>query len=77
MGGMGLLRLLMGTPRLAYIPVIMLTVMREREMVLEALRDGAADFIVKPFDRDTLLQKIRRVAGAQAAVGSGGRVDRR
>ncbi len=69
MGGMELLRLLKGTPRFADIPVIMLTVMREREMVLEALRDGAADFIVKPFDRDTLLQKIRRVAGAQAAVG--------
>jgi FixJ family two-component response regulator len=27
------------------------------------LRAGAADFIVKPFDRDTLLQKIHRVTG--------------
>jgi CheY-like chemotaxis protein len=43
-----------------------LTVSREREMVMEALRDGAADFIVKPFDRDTLLQKIRRVAAPAA-----------
>jgi CheY-like chemotaxis protein len=64
MGGMELLRVLKSAPRFANIPVIMLTVSREREMVLEALRDGAADFIVKPFDRDTLLQKIRRVAGS-------------
>lgn len=63
MGGMELLRLLKADPRHANTPVIMLTMMREREMVLEALRDGAADFIVKPFDRDTLLQKIRRVTG--------------
>jgi CheY-like chemotaxis protein len=70
MGGMELLRLLKATPRLASIPVIMLTVTREREMVLEALRDGAADFIVKPFDRDTLLQKIRRVAGHCDAPGA-------
>jgi CheY-like chemotaxis protein len=61
MDGMALLRRLKADPRHAAIPVIMLTMMRERDMVLEALRDGAADFIVKPFDRDTLLQKIRRV----------------
>jgi CheY-like chemotaxis protein len=66
MSGMDLLRLLKRTPRFAAIPVIMLTVSREREMVMEALRDGAADFIVKPFDRDTLLQKIRRAAAPVA-----------
>ncbi len=75
MSGMDLLRLLKGTPRFAEIPIIMLTVTREREMVLEALRDGAADFIVKPFDRDTLLQKIRRVAGGQVTVRSSGSLD--
>jgi CheY-like chemotaxis protein len=61
-GGLELLRILKANLRFAHIPVIMLTVMREREMVLEAMRDGAADFIAKPFDRDTLLQKIRRVS---------------
>jgi CheY-like chemotaxis protein len=66
MSGLELLRLLKATPRHAGTPVIMLTMMREREMVLEAMRDGAADFIVKPFDRDTLLQKIRRVASREA-----------
>jgi len=63
MDGMELLRLLKADPRHAKTPVIMLTAMRERELVLEALHDGAADFIVKPFDRATLLQKIQRVTG--------------
>jgi CheY-like chemotaxis protein len=61
-GGMELLRLLKADKRHAGIPVIMLTVSGERQLVLEALGAGAADFIVKPFDRDTLLQKIDRVA---------------
>lgn len=63
MDGMELLRLLKADPRHVKTPVIMLTAMRERELVLEALHDGAADFIVKPFDRATLLQKIQRVTG--------------
>jgi CheY-like chemotaxis protein len=63
MGGLALLRVLKAMPDVAHIPVIMLTVLRERGMVLEAVHDGAADFIAKPFDRDTLLQKLRRVAG--------------
>ncbi len=65
MSGIELLRLLKSTPRFVKIPVIMLTVTREREMVLEALREGAADFIVKPFDSDTMLQKIRRVSARE------------
>jgi DNA-binding response OmpR family regulator len=42
-------------------PVIMLTALRDRELVLETLRAGAVDYILKPFEHDKLLRKVRRV----------------
>lgn len=43
--------------------VIMLTALGQESVVLEAVRAGAKDFIVKPFDRDRLLTSIQRVVG--------------
>ena len=41
------------------IPVVMITGNSGKEVVVKSLQAGAADFLVKPFDRDTLLAKIR------------------
>jgi DNA-binding response OmpR family regulator len=41
------------------IPVVMITGNSEKAVVVESLKAGAADFIVKPLDRDRLLAKIR------------------
>jgi CheY-like chemotaxis protein len=49
-------------------PVIMLTAMRDRELVLATMRAGAVDFILKPFDHYTLLQKVRRVLSVRTPV---------
>jgi two-component system chemotaxis response regulator CheY len=46
------------------IPVIMVTSQSSREKVTEALRWGAKDYVVKPFNSATLLQKIQAVKGA-------------
>lgn len=43
------------------IPVIMLTGVEERDMVVLAHKLGICDYILKPFDSDTLLERIRRV----------------
>ncbi|MEO8838633.1 MAG: response regulator, partial [Herbaspirillum sp.] len=45
-------------PQYAHVPVIMLTGKSEGAAVRSSKEAGAADFIVKPFDRDTLLRKI-------------------
>lgn len=45
----------------AAIPVIMLTGHSARERVVDSRRAGAVDFVVKPFDRDTMLGKVRRL----------------
>ncbi|MBP1996021.1 response regulator [Paenibacillus eucommiae] len=41
--------------------IIMCSAMGQREMVLEAVRSGASDFVVKPVHRDRLIEAIQRV----------------
>lgn len=50
-------------------PVIMLTSMRDRELVLATMRAGAVDFILKPFEPAKLLQKVRRVLSMRTHAG--------
>jgi CheY-like chemotaxis protein len=65
--GLELLRRLNATQPGIAVPVIMLTAVRDRSQVLEALREGAIDYIAKPYDRDTLLYKVQRVLGRPRA----------
>jgi CheY-like chemotaxis protein len=61
MDGLEVLGRLKADPRLGSVPVIMITGNSERSVVLDSRQLGAADFLVKPFDRQTLLGKIARV----------------
>lgn len=61
MGGLELMRQIKAVPRLAGIPVIMMTGKGEKNIVTESLKDGATDFMVKPVARDTLLGKVAKV----------------
>lgn len=40
------------------IPVIMLTAVGKKEKILAAFRDGATDYILKPFKADILIEKV-------------------
>jgi CheY-like chemotaxis protein len=44
------------------IPFVMVTSEAHRDRVIEAIRSGAHDYIVKPFDRQTLKEKLDQVA---------------
>ncbi|HEX3838099.1 MAG TPA: response regulator [Steroidobacteraceae bacterium] len=69
MNGIEVTKRLKEDPRLAAIPVIMITGNSERDIVLGSRRIGAVDFIVKPVDRRVLLDKLHRLsAGAEATV---------
>ena len=43
--------------------VIMCTAMGQQAMVIEAIQNGARDFIVKPFAADRILEAVRKVIG--------------
>lgn len=43
--------------------VIMCSAMGQQTMVMDAIRAGARDFIVKPFQPDRVLEAIRKVVG--------------
>ncbi|MFA7238642.1 MAG: response regulator [Sulfuricellaceae bacterium] len=64
MGGIETTQHLKAAPQFAMIPVIMLTGKSEGQVVIDSLKAGATDFVVKPFDPDKLTAKIDRVLGA-------------
>lgn len=41
------------------LPVVMLTAYGDVELAVKALKNGASDFLLKPWDNQTLIQKIR------------------
>ncbi len=59
MDGLDLVRRIRATTRDRYIYVILLTSRNEKSDVIDGLAAGADDYIVKPFDREELLFRIR------------------
>ena len=43
--------------------VIMCSAMGQQAMVIEAIQNGAKDFIVKPFQADRVLEAVKKVVG--------------
>lgn len=46
--------------RLPHLPVVLMTAYAEVEKAVDAMRSGACDFLLKPFDPQTLLAHIRK-----------------
>lgn len=45
------------------VPILMITTETEKRNVLEAIRAGVSDYLVKPFETDTLRGKLDRLIG--------------
>jgi two-component system chemotaxis response regulator CheY len=48
-------------------PVIMVTTEAEKSRVIEAIKTGANDYLIKPFSPDQLAAKVKNAIGAAAA----------
>lgn len=59
--GYQVLRSLKANPKTKEIPVVILTVKKWGEDVKKAVSAGARDYVVKPFNSETLLEKIRKI----------------
>lgn len=64
MNGIDICRALKSDPATASLPVIMITAFPDAETRLQALRAGADDFMVKPFDELVLLARLRALMRA-------------
>ena len=61
MNGLELCNKIKGDFRYSHIPVILLTARTAQEHMLEGLREGADDYITKPFNLDILLLRIQKL----------------
>ena len=69
-GGLSALNKIKSDPRMAKLPVMMLTGERDPPTVLEAMSSGAGDYMVKPFNPDVLLERLSRLVKSSAMVWS-------
>jgi two-component system, response regulator FlrC len=64
MDGHGLLRAI--KKRWPRLPVVLMTAYGTIEKAVEAIRDGAAEYLVKPFEVEVLIEMVSRLSGEQA-----------
>jgi two-component system chemotaxis response regulator CheY len=65
MNGLELLKKLRGNPALSSLVVIMVTTETEVDQMASALEAGANEYVMKPFTKDILVEKLQ-LAGIQA-----------
>lgn len=59
--GLTTLKELKSMPETAAIPVIMCTSESDKSVVIECIRSGAKDYIVKPFNKEIIAEKIQNL----------------
>lgn len=68
MDGVELCRKIAGDVRTRHIPVILLTALAAEEEQLKGLETGAADYLIKPFNFEIMLSRVRNLLARQAPV---------
>ncbi|MBP6901291.1 MAG: response regulator [Burkholderiaceae bacterium] len=61
MNGFDLLKAVKAEPSLKHIPVLMVTAEARKEDILLAAQNGAAGYVVKPFTKATLEEKVTKI----------------
>jgi two-component system chemotaxis response regulator CheY len=61
MTGIDLLRACKENPNLKHIPFMLVTAESEQKNIIEAAKAGVSDYVVKPFNAQTLKSKLERV----------------
>ena len=72
MNGLQLLTQVRSDPKLVNLPFILITSSADRDEVVLAYKTGVSDYIVKPFNGDTLAAKIQSVLTAPIDPTEGG-----
>jgi two-component system chemotaxis response regulator CheY len=64
MTGIESLKAIKNNPATKAIPVMMVTSEAEKSKIVEAIQNGASNYLVKPFEADALKEKIAGIVGA-------------
>ena len=70
MNGFELLASIKKEDTLKHLPVLMVTAEARKEDIVRAAQDGAAGYIVKPFTKATLEEKVQKIMQKLAATAS-------
>jgi two-component system chemotaxis response regulator CheY len=68
MNGFELLKAIKADDSLRHLPVLMVTAEARKEDIVLAAQSGAAGYIVKPFSKATLEEKVQRILQKMAAT---------
>ena len=68
MNGFDLLAAVKAEPTLKHLPVLMVTAEARKEDIVRAAKEGAAGYIVKPFTKATLEEKVQKIMQKLAAT---------
>ena len=66
MTGLDLLRAIRGNPVHAKLPVLMVTGIGQQEDIVQAVEAGVSGYVIKPFDPNTLAEKLHQILGQPA-----------
>jgi two-component system chemotaxis response regulator CheY len=70
MNGFELLASVKADPALKHLPVLMVTAEARKEDIVRAAQSGAAGYIVKPFTKATLEEKVQKILQKLATTGA-------
>lgn len=68
MNGFELLRSIKDDAQLKHLPVLMVTAEAKKEDIIMAAQAGASGYIVKPFTKATLEEKVQKIMAKMAAA---------
>ncbi len=68
MSGLDLLREIRQNPQTAHLPVLMVTAEGLKENVMDAVKAGVNNYVVKPFTAEVLQEKIETIFRKQASA---------
>lgn len=68
MTGLELLKAVRADPTLKGLPFLMVTAEAEKENIIEAVKSGVSNYVVKPFTAATLQEKLKKVFPPSAPI---------
>lgn len=71
MTGLEFLKTVRADPKFKHLPFLMVTAEAEKENIIEAVKSGVSNYVVKPFTAQTLKEKLQKIEAMHAQKKTG------